>query len=36
MHFRNHGVGVNDAVMDIGNDYVGIYRELDLQLNSKK
>jgi len=36
VHLGNHGAGVNDAVVDIGNDYVGVYRGLGLQLNNQK
>jgi len=36
VHLGNHDAGVNDVVMDIGNDYVGIYHELGLQLNNQR
>ena len=32
----NHGVGVHKTVMDVGNDYVGIYRKLGLQVNGQR
>ena len=30
MHIGNHGVGVNNSMMDVGNDHMGIYCELGL------
>jgi len=36
VHLGNHGAGVNNAVMDIGDDYVGIHRKLGLQPNNQK
>jgi len=35
MNLRDHGVGVHNAVMDIGNNYVGGYCELGLGVNNQ-
>jgi len=34
MNVGNHGVGVNNPMMDIGNDYMGVYCELGLYVIS--
>ena len=34
VNLGNHGAGVHNAVMNIGNNYMGIYCKLGLQVNS--
>lgn len=36
VNVRNHGLNIDNTVMDVGNDHMGVHRKLDLQVNSQQ